>query len=79
MVLVKAKYVPVNPFYARHVLHQYINEDVSLGSWFLGLDAEHIDDRRLCCGTPPGEFPLLRVDNSSLISNLVHGHGVTSC
>ena len=38
----------------RHVLHKYANEDVSLGSWFIGLDVEHIDDRRLCCGTPPG-------------------------
>lgn len=38
------------------MLHKYANEDVSLGSWFIGLDAEHIDDRRLCCGTPPGKF-----------------------
>lgn len=38
------------------MLHKYANEDVSLGAWFLGLDAEHIDDRRLCCGTPPGNF-----------------------
>ncbi|XP_022988800.1 probable beta-1,3-galactosyltransferase 2 isoform X1 [Cucurbita maxima] len=37
----------------QHVLHKYANEDVSLGSWFIGLDVEHIDDRRLCCGTPP--------------------------
>ncbi|KAK4398046.1 putative beta-1,3-galactosyltransferase 2 [Sesamum angolense] len=37
----------------RHVLHKYANEDVSLGSWFIGLDVRHIDDRRLCCGTPP--------------------------
>lgn len=36
------------------MLHKYANEDVSLGSWFIGLDVEHIDDRRLCCGTPPG-------------------------
>ncbi|PPD75103.1 hypothetical protein GOBAR_DD27972 [Gossypium barbadense] len=36
-----------------HVLHKYANEDVSLGSWFIGLDVEHVDDRRLCCGTPP--------------------------
>jgi hypothetical protein len=41
---------------SRHVLHKYANEDVSLGSWFLGLDVEHIDDRRLCCGTPPGNL-----------------------
>ncbi|KAM7274735.1 hypothetical protein ACFE04_016601 [Oxalis oulophora] len=37
----------------QHVLHKFANEDVSLGSWFIGLDVEHIDDRRLCCGTPP--------------------------
>ncbi|KAJ7946294.1 Hexosyltransferase [Quillaja saponaria] len=35
------------------MLHQYANEDVSLGSWFIGLNVFHIDDRRLCCGTPP--------------------------
>ncbi|WVZ12638.1 hypothetical protein V8G54_017168 [Vigna mungo] len=35
------------------VLHKYANEDVSLGSWFIGLDVEHVDDRRMCCGTPP--------------------------
>ncbi|XP_039056682.1 beta-1,6-galactosyltransferase GALT31A-like [Hibiscus syriacus] len=42
-----AKYISVN----RHVLHRYANEDVSLGSWFIGLDVEHIDERSLCCGT----------------------------
>ncbi|KAJ8470056.1 hypothetical protein OPV22_024399 [Ensete ventricosum] len=44
-----ATYISMN----QHVLHKYANEDVSLGSWFIGLDVEHIDDRRLCCGTPP--------------------------
>ncbi|KAK4437372.1 putative beta-1,3-galactosyltransferase 2 [Sesamum alatum] len=44
-----ASYISVN----QHVLHKYANEDVSLGSWFIGLDVRHIDDRRLCCGTPP--------------------------
>ncbi|CAD5176639.1 unnamed protein product [Musa acuminata subsp. malaccensis] len=44
-----ATYISAN----QHVLHKYANEDVSLGSWFIGLDVEHIDDRRLCCGTPP--------------------------
>ncbi|KAJ0983086.1 hypothetical protein J5N97_011341 [Dioscorea zingiberensis] len=42
-----ATYISIN----QHVLHKYANEDVSLGSWFIGLDVEHIDDRRLCCGT----------------------------
>ncbi|GAV72911.1 Galactosyl_T domain-containing protein/DUF4094 domain-containing protein [Cephalotus follicularis] len=44
-----ATYISIN----QHVLHKYANEDVSMGSWFIGLDVEHIDDRRLCCGTPP--------------------------
>ncbi|XP_020586712.1 beta-1,3-galactosyltransferase 7-like [Phalaenopsis equestris] len=35
------------------ILHKYANEDVSLGAWFIGLDVEHIDDRNMCCGTPP--------------------------
>ncbi|KAF6159620.1 hypothetical protein GIB67_034582 [Kingdonia uniflora] len=43
-----ATYISVN----RHILHRFANEDVSLGSWFIGLDVEHIDDRTLCCGTP---------------------------
>ncbi|KAI5590464.1 hypothetical protein BDE02_04G009800 [Populus trichocarpa] len=37
----------------QHILHKYVNEDVSLGSWFIGLDVEHVDDKRICCGTPP--------------------------
>jgi hypothetical protein len=49
-----ATYISIN----KHVLHKYINEDVSLGSWLIGLDVEHIDDRRLCCGT--GECVLRR-------------------
>ncbi|XP_021758937.1 probable beta-1,3-galactosyltransferase 2 [Chenopodium quinoa] len=44
-----ANYIAIN----QHVLHKYANEDVSLGAWFIGLDVEHIDDRRLCCGTHP--------------------------
>ncbi|KAL3635439.1 putative beta-1,3-galactosyltransferase 3 [Castilleja foliolosa] len=44
-----ASYISIN----QNVLHKFANEDVSLGSWFIGLDVRHIDDRRLCCGTPP--------------------------
>ncbi|XP_004506363.1 probable beta-1,3-galactosyltransferase 8 isoform X2 [Cicer arietinum] len=36
------------------ILHRYANEDVSLGAWLLGLEVEHIDERSMCCGTPPG-------------------------
>ncbi|CAN1356173.1 Beta-1,6-galactosyltransferase GALT31A [Linum perenne] len=44
-----ATYIFVN----QKVLHKFANEDVSLGTWVLGLDVEHVDERRLCCGTPP--------------------------
>eukprot|EP00250_Pteridium_aquilinum_P015930 c22844_g1_i1 orf=483-1625(-) len=37
----------------KEILHKYANEDVSLGSWFIGLDVDHVHDRRMCCGTPP--------------------------
>ncbi|KAE8725485.1 putative beta-1,3-galactosyltransferase 2 [Hibiscus syriacus] len=47
-----ASYISIN----QHVLHKYANEDVSLGAWFIGLDVDHIDDRRLCCGTTDCEW-----------------------
>ncbi|KAG6393750.1 hypothetical protein SASPL_144319 [Salvia splendens] len=63
-----ASYISIN----QHVLHKYANEDVSLGSWFIGLDVEHIDDRRLCCGTPPGIlFPHIALCDSKLSNQCV--------
>ncbi|XXG60630.1 hypothetical protein AAC387_Pa04g2487 [Persea americana] len=44
-----AAYISINA----PILHRYANEDVSLGSWFIGLEVQHIDDRSMCCGTPP--------------------------
>ncbi|KAJ0086868.1 hypothetical protein Patl1_06968 [Pistacia atlantica] len=44
-----AAYISINS----PILHRYANEDVSLGAWFLGLEVEHVDDRSMCCGTPP--------------------------
>ena len=31
------------------ILHRYANEDVSVGSWVMGLDVEFIDERGMCC------------------------------
>ncbi|KAJ0025181.1 hypothetical protein Pint_08258 [Pistacia integerrima] len=45
-----ATYISIN----QPILHKFANEDVSLGSWFIGLEVEHIDDHNMCCGTPPG-------------------------
>ncbi|GLJ36843.1 hypothetical protein SUGI_0743560 [Cryptomeria japonica] len=35
------------------ILHKYANEDVSLGAWLIGLEVNHVDERSMCCGTPP--------------------------
>ncbi|KAL3498182.1 hypothetical protein ACH5RR_040914 [Cinchona calisaya] len=43
-----ATYISVN----QPILHKYANEDVSLGSWLIGLEVEHINDRNMCCRTP---------------------------
>lgn len=40
--------------WGRPILHRYANEDVSLGSWFIGLEVDHVDEHSMCCGTPPG-------------------------
>ncbi|KAG6550809.1 hypothetical protein Mapa_007713 [Marchantia paleacea] len=44
-----AEYIAAN----QEILKRYVNEDVSLGSWLLGLDVEYVNDRSLCCSTPP--------------------------
>lgn len=40
-----AKYVRRNA----PILHRFANEDVTLGAWLVGLEIQHIDERRLCC------------------------------
>ncbi|CAM0883892.1 unnamed protein product [Alopecurus aequalis] len=44
-----AAYISVN----QPILHRFANEDVSLGAWLIGLEVEHVDDRSMCCATPP--------------------------
>ncbi|XP_072991701.1 probable beta-1,3-galactosyltransferase 8 isoform X2 [Typha latifolia] len=44
-----AAYISINA----PILHRYANEDVSLGAWLIGLEVEHVDDKSMCCGTPP--------------------------
>ncbi|KAL6616480.1 hypothetical protein ACP70R_038750 [Stipagrostis hirtigluma subsp. patula] len=44
-----AAYISIN----QPILHRFANEDVSLGAWLIGLEVEHVDDRSMCCATPP--------------------------
>ncbi|KAL6182303.1 hypothetical protein ACLB2K_043726 [Fragaria x ananassa] len=40
-----AQFVSIN----RSILRTYAHDDVSAGSWFIGLDVEHINERKFCC------------------------------
>ncbi|KAL7003544.1 Hydroxyproline O-galactosyltransferase HPGT1 [Sarracenia purpurea var. burkii] len=40
-----AKFISIN----RSILRTYAHDDVSVGSWFIGLDVKHVDERTFCC------------------------------
>ncbi|KAF8114851.1 hypothetical protein N665_0033s0041 [Sinapis alba] len=40
-----ASFVSIN----RDILHSYAHDDVSTGSWFVGLDVKHVDEGKFCC------------------------------
>ncbi|KAG5229641.1 beta-1,3-galactosyltransferase [Salix suchowensis] len=42
-----AKFVSIN----RSILRTYAHDDVSAGSWFLGLDVLHVDEGKFCCSS----------------------------
>ncbi|XP_062027598.1 hydroxyproline O-galactosyltransferase HPGT1-like [Rosa rugosa] len=42
-----AQFISIN----RSILRTYAHDDVSAGSWFIGLDVKHIDDRKFCCNS----------------------------
>ncbi|CAN1778467.1 Hydroxyproline O-galactosyltransferase HPGT1 [Linum perenne] len=42
-----AQFVSIN----RSLLRTYAHEDVSTGSWFIGLDVAHIHERKFCCSS----------------------------
>ncbi|KAH1223307.1 Hydroxyproline O-galactosyltransferase HPGT1 [Glycine max] len=35
----------------RFILRTYAHDDVSIGSWFIGLDVEHLDETKFCCSS----------------------------
>ncbi|ESW30548.1 hypothetical protein PHAVU_002G162100 [Phaseolus vulgaris] len=42
-----AQFISINSF----MLRTYVDDDVSIGSWFIGLDVQHIDETKLCCSS----------------------------
>ncbi|KAL5727218.1 Hydroxyproline O-galactosyltransferase HPGT1 [Ranunculus cassubicifolius] len=42
-----AQFISIN----KAILRTYAHDDVSAGSWFIGLDVKHIDEPKFCCST----------------------------
>ncbi|PIA49202.1 hypothetical protein AQUCO_01300208v1 [Aquilegia coerulea] len=42
-----AQFISIN----RAILRTYAHDDVSVGSWFIGLDVKHIDEAKFCCSS----------------------------
>ncbi|CAK7335664.1 unnamed protein product [Dovyalis caffra] len=42
-----AQFISIN----RSILRSYAHDDVSTGSWFIGLDVKHVDESKFCCSS----------------------------
>ncbi|KAJ0802671.1 putative galactosylxylosylprotein 3-beta-galactosyltransferase [Helianthus annuus] len=42
-----AQFISIN----KSILRAYAHDDVSVGSWFIGLDVKHIDEGKFCCSS----------------------------
>ncbi|KAL0917800.1 hypothetical protein M5K25_012891 [Dendrobium thyrsiflorum] len=42
-----AQFISIN----RSILRTYAHDDVSAGSWFIGMDVKHINEGKLCCSS----------------------------
>ncbi|KAL6127625.1 hypothetical protein ACLB2K_070988 [Fragaria x ananassa] len=45
-----AKFISIN----KDILRTYTHDDVSVGSWFIGLDVKHLSDAKFCCSSWKG-------------------------
>ncbi|KAL1552785.1 Hydroxyproline O-galactosyltransferase HPGT1 [Salvia divinorum] len=42
-----AKFISIN----KSLLRTYAHDDISVGSWFIGLDVKHVDEKKFCCSS----------------------------
>lgn len=42
-----ARFISIN----KSILRTYAHDDVSVGSWFIGLDVNHVDEGKFCCSS----------------------------
>ncbi|KAF3632237.1 putative beta-1,3-galactosyltransferase 11 [Capsicum annuum] len=50
-----AQFISIN----RSILRTYAHDDVSAGSWFIGLDVKHVDEGKFCCSSWSSETNLV--------------------
>jgi hypothetical protein len=51
-----AQFISIN----RSVLRTYAHDDVSVGSWLIGLAVKHVNEAKLCCSSwPSGNYASL--------------------
>lgn len=50
MAIVKCLLFCLPPL-CRSILRTYAHDDVSAGSWFIGLDVKHVDEGKFCCAS----------------------------
>ena len=41
-------------WFCRDILRTYAHDDISVGSWFIGLDVKHVHDTKVCCSSRAG-------------------------
>ncbi|KAM7274179.1 hypothetical protein ACFE04_028843 [Oxalis oulophora] len=47
-----AQFISIN----RSILRTYAHDDVSAGSWFIGLDVKHVDEAKFCCSSSSSDL-----------------------
>ncbi|KAK0588251.1 hypothetical protein LWI29_036696 [Acer saccharum] len=47
-----AQFISIN----RSILRTFVHDDVSAGSWFIGLDVKHVNEVKFCCSSSSGSI-----------------------
>ncbi|PIA49195.1 hypothetical protein AQUCO_01300208v1 [Aquilegia coerulea] len=71
-----AQFISIN----RAILRTYAHDDVSVGSWFIGLDVKHIDEAKFCCSSWSSGLSLcLSNTHTPDITQVIGGEDVLLC
>ena len=58
-------------FCDRSVLRTYAHDDVSVGSWMIGLAVKHVNEAKLCCSSwPSGWLASFDLDLDSFLFDI---------